>query len=500
MTLSLTGYDLTSHTLVSAIKTQEPIKVDAEVFDRIKASRDVVDIFVAEGRPVYGVTTGVGSQKNHAIPESEIGDFNRRLIRAHASRVEGPIFEPHIVRGAMLVLLNGFAQGLSGVSPELVKLVESKVNEDKLPSIDAGGSVGASDLVPLAQLADWLLNHDDANAALLPGAKEALSLINSNAFTLSLGAEQIEELGLLLHAFDLVAAMTMEGFRCNVDAISTQINAPHSRKGQREVAARLRKLLTGSKLWEVGQARLLQDPLSFRTVSQTHGAVAELCQRLSDIWDEELNTVNDNPIIDLDTKTHLSHGNMDTTRHALALDCMRLGLGKLADLSGERTQKMQWPAFSDLPIGLGHDGSATGGVQFLNLGHIAASHVTSVKIWAQPHILISVGQLADGVEDTAGHALHSVFDLQRQIQACWKILAIELTVACWAIDRRRIGVEEMGEGLRDIYLAVRPELPIGHEGEAVFEVSAVSRILKAILAQRGCTSSKNGNGNVSEAS
>jgi|TARA_B110000093_G_scaffold163194_1_gene185860 histidine ammonia-lyase len=80
------------------------------------------------------------------------------------------------------------------------------------------------------------------------------------------------------------------------------------------------------------------------------------------IWDQELNTVNDNPIIVPDMNGAVSHANMDTTRLTLALDMMRQALGKLADLSGERIQKLQWSAFSGLPTGLAENDRAATGV------------------------------------------------------------------------------------------------------------------------------------------
>ena len=199
------------------------------------------------------------------------------------------------------------------------------------------------------------------------------------------------------------------------------------------------------------------------------------------MWNEELNTVNDNPIIDIDTGAPNSHANMDTTRLTLGLDTVRQAFAKITDLSGERIQKLQWPTFSGLPTGLAEsEGQATGGVQFLNLGHIAASLITSVKIWARPHLLISVGQLADGVEDTSGHAMHAVHDLQRQLDAGWKIATIELIIAVWAIHRRRIPVEDLGAGVRDIYDVIRPFLPINTEGDAPFSLAPVIGAVKKL--------------------
>lgn len=479
--LVLDGETLSCETLARAIDQGSTFSLHGDCWSRVNQSRAFVDEIVRQGIPAYGITTGVGSQKDFVVSQKDVAQYNMRLVRAHATRVPGPILPEKVVRAVLVIMINEFSQGHSGVSSALLETMLGAVNSAKMPDIDASGSVGASDLVPLAQLAVWLLSLDAARERSLPKAKETLSLINHNAVTLSLGAIAIVELKQLTALYDLTAAATLEGFRGNTSALSELVNRVHRRPGQRATAARIRAHLEGSKLLEPGQARFLQDPLSFRTLSQAHGAVAEIVERFEEIWDQELNTVNDNPIIDPDTGAPNSHANMDTTRLTLALDTVRQALGKIADLSGERIQKLQWPAFSGLPTGLAEgDGQAAGGVQFLNLGHIAASLITSTKIWARPHLLISVGQLADGVEDTSGHAMHAVHDLQRQLDTGWKIVAIELMIAIWAIHRRRIPMDDLGIGVRHAYETIRPLLPINKEGEEPFSLSPVIEAVKRL--------------------
>ena len=479
--LTLSGVDLDCDSLVQAVGRAQSVQVRPECWDQIARHRAVVDTIVRDAIPSYGITTGVGSQKDFVVSESEIAAYNMRLVNAHATRIPGPVLAPNIVRAALIIMINEFAQGHSGVSPQLLETMTTACNDDDMPQIDASGSVGASDLVPLAQMAVWLLNLDAAKAQGLPKAKETLSLINHNAVTLALGAFAVVELKQQLALFDLLGAATLEGFRGNLDALSEDVNQVHKRPGQRASAARMRHHLRNSKLWSSDAARFIQDPLSFRTLSQVHGAVGEAAERMEMIWDQELNTVNDNPIIVPGLNGAVSHANMDTTRLTLALDMMRQALGKLADLSGERIQKLQWPAFSGLPTGLAeNDGAATGGVQFLNLGHIASSLITSMKIWARPHLLISVGQLADGVVDTSGHALHAVHDLQRQLDTGWKVAALEMSIAVWAIHRRKIPLDDLGQDVRRAYGLVRPLLPIGSEGEQPFALSEVIDAVKIL--------------------
>lgn len=486
--LVITGHDLDFRAMAKAAAGSLPVSVAASAFTAIAASRDIVETILKENRPAYGITTGVGSQKDFAVDPATAAQYNARLVAAHATRVPGPTLPAEAVRGALIFLANQFANGLSGVSPELVELIATAINGTEMPEIDGSGSVGASDLVPNAQLAHWLLNRPEARRLGLPKPKETLSLINNNAVSLAQGAIALASAERLLAAFDLAAAAALEGFRGNLGAISEAANRAHKREGQRRSALRLRNLLGDSRLWKQGEARLLQDPLSFRCVSQVHGASAEVFAETARIWNSELNSVNDNPIIDQETAGAVSNGNMDTTRLTLAADHLRQALGKICDLAGERVHKQQWPAFTGLPTGLAEEGGAVGGVQFLNLGHITASLVTSVKIWARPSLLNSVGQVADGVEDTASHALHAVHDLMRVVDAGWKIAGLELMIALWAMKRRRLRKADLGRGIRPAMEIMGEMLPIGREGDTIFDIAPlIAELQSGPLLDRALT-------------
>ncbi|WP_322864854.1 hypothetical protein U5922_000880 (plasmid) [Aquicoccus sp. G2-2] len=121
-------------------------------------------------------------------------------------------------------------------------------------------------------------------------------------------------------------------------------------------------------------------------------------------------------------------------------------------------------------------------MQFLNLGHLAASFITSVKIWAAPSLLLSVGQVADGVEDTASHAFHAVSDLEKMLGAARLALTIEIIISVWAIRKRGLPTYALGAGLREYADIVAPLLPIGREGYQVFSIEPVADALRNYMA------------------
>lgn len=469
--------------LCRAVQQGDDIQLTQGARDRLAHGRAAVDAIVQSGVPVYGVNTGVGSQKDYTVSAQDARDYNRRLIRAHGTRIPGPTAAPEVVRATLIVLINELSHGMAGVSPQLIEGMINLANTAPMPQIDTSGSVGASDLVPLAQLAEWVLSHPTLNGTDLPQAKDALCLINSNAFSLATGAMAIDSLGPMLRGFELAAALSYEGFRCNIDAISPEVAQATRRTGQQSVAANMRALLHDSALHLPTAARFLQDPLSFRNAAQVLGAASEAATWVSNVWEDELGSVAGNPLVAIGDKPAYSHGNMDTTRMTLAIDMMRQSLAKVADVAAERVHKQQWPAFSGLPAGLAQDADPAGGVQFLNLGHITSSLVTSMKIWAHPHLLASVGQVADGVEDTAGNAAHAVHDMARQIDAGFKIAALEAAIAVWAIHRRAIAPRSLGHGLRAVYNDLLGILPVGSEGQTVFDLAPVVACFRTHLAR-----------------
>lgn len=476
-TITLSGYDLSCAQLAAAGDAVRVV-VDPGVWKVIARSRAVVQDIAEQGRSGYGITSGVGSQKDFRVSAEEMADYNRLLARAHATHVSGPELASHRVRAALIILANEFCQGYSGISTSLLALLVECINTSKMPSVIANGTVGASDLVPMSQIANWFFQLPAAQKEGLPRAKETLSFINNNAATLANGADVLDEMEHLAAMAEISFALSLEAFRGNLDSISELVNKVHRRKGQADASARLRQHLRNSVLWKPGAARRVQDPLSFRCGSQIHGALREQLDWAIEVWNDELNSVCDNPVVDVHGDCVRSHGNMDTTRMTLAVDGLRQALAKTMDIACERMNKQQWSAFSDLPTGLARMAGAIGGVQFLNLAHIAASYVTSIKIWANPSLNYSVGQLADGVEDTASHALHSVSDLERMLDAAWKVLAIEMIISVWAIQRREIAVHQLGEGLRGYFNAVLKWLPIGSEGVEVFSIDPIVALLR----------------------
>ena len=484
-TIMLGEADLSLHDVQALAHNRASLELSAAGRQAIVTAREIVDRLVDSATPAYGITTGVGSQKDFEVSRAAIERYNALMITAHATISPGENAPAAVVRAAMAIQLALFAKGRSGIRLDLFESLLARFQDDDLPTVRLGGSVGASDIVAMSQMAVPLIGKPGVGpggAGPIPigrlAAKEAISLLSSNSLMLAQGALAIAEVRALLDAAACAGALSMEGFRGNLQSWSARVDQARGQPGQIRIGAALRAALDGSQLWRPGEARLLQDPLSFRCIPQIHGAAESAYDFAHGIFQSELSAACDNPLIDRASGAFISHGNMETTACALAMDTLRQALAKVIEAAGQRIHKIQWPSFTGLPTSLAAEPGAIGGVQFLNFGHLAGASVAAVRQAAQPAMLNYSGQLDDGVEDVAGNAPQSVAETMRALLPAWNVVAIEAACAVWAIHRRSLSVDMLGTGLQSLVSELLPNLPIGTEGVAIFDLGGIVDLLQ----------------------
>src|SRR4029079_14590892 len=226
----------------------------------------------------------LGANTGKSIPPSERNAYQLRAVRARAVGV-GPRHPRDVVRATMLARAAGMACGGSGVSPAVLQMLVAMLNARVHPVVPSRGSIGVADLAPLSHMAMVLIGEGDAEldddlmpatqalarAGLVPrtlAAKDGLALISANAATVGHAALVVHDCSRALDAFNVAAALSFEGFRANLSPLDPRVQAARPARGQREFAQRLVALLDGSGLWQDGAARRVQDPLSYRCVTQ----------------------------------------------------------------------------------------------------------------------------------------------------------------------------------------------------------------------------------------
>jgi histidine ammonia-lyase len=476
MTVTVTGSTLTLEDLVAVARRDVAVALDPRAVDRMHASRQVVERVLTRDEPVYGLTTGVAELKRVRIRPGEVERFNADLIHSHRV-AQGPPAQPDVVRATLLRLLNGFASGYPGVRPELAQLLVQALNDGARPLVRSGGSVGQGDLGPNADIAAGLF------AKVKLAAGEALALLNHNAFSTGSAALAIWDTRQLAASLAVAGALSLEGFAANLSVIHPAVAASRPYPGIQKSVAQLRALLDGSYLWRHGAARNLQDPLSFRGLPQTLGALWDALEFAERQLSIELNASQGNPLVAVEDDRIISAANFDVLPLAAALDTLRIALAPVLTSGGERTLKLLATPWSGLAPGLNVQGGA--GLGLAELGVAQQALVAQARLLAQPvSFEVVSSSLAEGIEDRITMAPLSAQRLAEMVSLGQRTAAIELVVAAQAVEVR--GAAPLGNGTAQALTSIRrlvPFLRAPREFPSDFE-AVVELVRSAALVDR----------------
>ena len=458
MSVVLTGHSLTIDQVVAVARQGERVELDPEAVGRMRETRALVERVVERGDTVYGMTTGVGARKKVSVPAEEIPAFNRALVANHLTAT-GPDAPHDAVRATILRLANALASGTTGARPEIAKRLLAALNDDERPRVRMLGSLGQADLPQMADLAQALFADADLQA------KEALALLNSNAFSTGLAALATADAGRLLRALDVAGALDLEAFAANLTILHPAIGEVRPYPGIVASLARFRSLLDGSYLWDEGSARNLQDPLSFRCLPQVHGALRDALDFAVRQAGIELNASQENPLIVPEEERIISVANFDILPLAAALDFLRIALAPVLTSGAERAVKLLQGPLTGLPDGL----APRQGLAENSLGEFGVpiqGLAAEARLLAQPVSFELVTTThAEGIEDRITLAPLSARRLAEMVELGEHVLAIELVIACQAVDLRKGA--GLGTGTRDAYQGVREVVPFMGEGDRI---------------------------------
>lgn len=447
--------------------------LDEGARERVEAARAFVDRIVAEGRVVYGLTTGFGALSEVVVPRDRIRELQVNLIRSHAGGVGDPLPEPE-VRAITLLRANVLALGHSGVRPEVIELLLELLNRRVHPVIPERGSVGASgDLAPLSHLALVLIGEGDAffGGERLPGvealrraglepltleAKEGLALNNGTQAQTGVGALALLAAERAVETAEVAGAMSLEGLRGTPDAFDEAIQRVRPHPGQATSAARLRALLAGSEIREShrhGDPRV-QDAYSLRCMPQVHGAARQAFAFARQVLEIEANSATDNPLIFADEERVLSGGNFHGQPVAQVLDVVAMACADLASISERRIARLVDPTLSGLPAFLTRDPGVSSGLMMAQI--VAASLITELKLRANPASADSV-PTDNNKEDHVSMGMASALKLRESVRMLETVLAIELLTAAQALEYLK--PLRPGRGVEAAYERVRACVP-----------------------------------------
>jgi histidine ammonia-lyase len=461
--------------------------------ERIRKVRETVDRLARSDEAIYGLTTALGANTGLTIPAGDLAAYQERAIRARAVGV-GPRLATDAVRAMIFARLSGMAVGGSGVSLAVFDALLAMLNAAVHPVVPGKGSIGVADLAPLSHMALPLLAEGTAEyrgeilcgaealsrAGLAPvalAAKDGLALISSNAASVGCAALALHDATAALDALNVASALAFEGFRANLSPLDPRVQAARPAPGQREVAARLVALLEGSALWSRGAARRVQDPVSFRCVTQVHGAAFAAASSAREQIELELNSAADSPLVLPESGEMLSNGNFHVPGLALAFDTLGIGLAQAGAISVERCLKLFSPAFSDLPLQLTRHGPAHSG--FATVQKTLTALYNEIRHAANPASLDFL-PVSEAVEDHAPMTPHAIAKSVAIGERLRYLAAIELLTAAQAIDLRGLDPDALGRGAKAAYDAVRKAVPTLDADRPIGpDIEAIERLVAA---------------------
>ncbi len=355
-----------------------------------------------------------------------------------------------LVKRMLLLKILGLSHGNSGVQLATVERLIFFFNNDILPVVYQQGSLGASgDLAPLAHLCLPLIGEGEVYYqgsrktsrevltslkldTIVLKSKEGLALLNGTQFMSAYASYCVSKSKQLWKNWNLVAAISLEGYDGRINPFQSNVNEIRKQKGQIETATIFRNLLKGSEIIE-REKQHVQDPYSFRCIPQVHGASKDALDYCETIIEREINAVTDNPTIFPESDDVVSAGNFHGQPLAITMDFLGIAMAEMGSISERRVYKLisgtrQLPAFLVANPGLNSG--------FMIPQYTAASIVSQNKQLCHPASVDSIDS-SNGQEDHVSMGANAATKLYRIIENCFSLQGIELLNASQAFEFRK---------------------------------------------------------------
>lgn len=455
------------------------LTIGPEAAVRIVRARQAVEQFVAEGRVVYGITTGFGAFKDKLIPADQVRQLQRNIVMSHAVGVGVP-FPTSVVRAMMLIRANTLAKGYSGIRPQTLDLLLRMIEAGVHPIVPMQGSLGASgDLAPLAHVALVMIGLGEAEfggtrlsgaealaqAGLTPvelEAKEGLALTNGTALMAALGCLAVIEAENAAAVADIAGALSLEALHGTRWAFDARLHAARPHPRQVDCAGAMRRLLADSTFARPADDPDPQDAYTLRCIPQVHGACHDAIKYARWVVEIELNSATDNPLIfwEDDQPIAISGGNFHGEPLAIAFDYLGLGMTELGNMAERRLTRLTDGTSNRhiLPDFLTQAGGLNSG--FMLTQYTAAALASENKSLVHPASADTIPTSANW-EDHVSNGPIAGRQARLIIKNVERILAIELLAAAQGVDFRRqvMPHAQLGRGTQIAYALIRSRVP-----------------------------------------
>jgi histidine ammonia-lyase len=443
---------------------------------RLDRGVELLDQLISKGEPIYGVTTGFGDSCEKAIPPELSAQLAANLIRFHGCGT-GQMLDDAQSAAVIVVRLVSLAQGRSGVRPIVLQRLCDLLNHRILPQIPAEGSVGASgDLTPLSYVAAVLIGEREvthkgkvvssanalAEARLKPielRPRESLALMNGTSVMTALSCIAYERARQLARWASALTAMTSDVLRGNRSHFDDRIFLAKPHPGQRSCARWIAddvEYVPGS----VPHDGRIQDRYSIRCAPHVIGVLLDSLTFIRELLETEINSSNDNPLLDLATGDVLHGGNFYGGHPCMAMDMLKVAVANIADLIDRQMALICNPATNN---GLPADLVARAGADHVSHHGFKAMQITASALTGEAlKLTMPASVFSRSTEshnqDKVSMGTIAARDALRVLELTETVLAVVQLALCQAVDlRNREGCHVRS---RALHQAIRKQVAV----------------------------------------
>lgn len=500
-----------------------PVEITPESYVSMNHSYQFLKSAIDQRIPIYGINTNFGDQVNFIDSNlknkdslsyyKSINSRQKNIIKSLSCGL-GNIIPAEIVKITMMLRAHCLAQGYSGVSPKTVETVLLFLNTGITPIVRCYGSIGASgDLIPLSMISAAMIGENvdvlyngcimKAPRALeitglqpfMPELRDGLALINGTSFMTAMASLTLYNLKRLFFQMLSAIAMSLESLLVISSAYHPLVHQLKLNKGENAVNHFLLNFWKGSQLisdldkvreqnamdnLSMSKAiKPVQDYYSLRAVPQGFGPFYENLEQATTWIENEMNSVNDNPIIDaINNKIHHS-ANFMGYYITDACDLLKMNIAQASTWLHALLANMIHPRKNhDLPSNIVPEPDKNNGFRSMQL--LAASLAVQNRKFAHSQQSFSLPTEGDN-QDVNSLGTHAGLDFIESVANLERLTAILLLASTQALELR--GINKASKRAQSIYTIIRecsPQLiecrPMTEEIESIVKLLVQEKI------------------------
>lgn len=490
----------------SVLFDHEKVEIHGNALSDVQAGFDFLDRFSNE-KLIYGINTGFGPMAQYRVSDEFRRELQYNLIRSHCTGT-GNILPDLYVKAIMLARMNSLLKGYSGVHPEVILLLSEMINRDIYPVIFEHGSVGASgDLVQLAHMSLSLIGEGEVSykGQQLPTGEvfrqlglQPIQMRIREGLALTNGTSAMTGIGLINYIFAaklfdwaIISSIMINEITASFDDyFSVELNHAKLHHGQRHVAEKMRKALSGTsrirkreeyfynqRIEETYIKDKVQEYYSLRCVPQILGPVYDCLENAKDVLLHEINSASDNPVVDWKAENVFHGGNFHGDYVSFEMDKMKIAVTKLTMLAERQLNYLFHDRINNiLPpfVNLGIKGLNYG----LQAAQFTATSTTAEsQMLSNPMYIHSIPNNNDN-QDIVSMGTNAAQITKIVIENAFQVMSIHFMAIAQAIDYLKIQ-GQLSVLSREIYNDIRTIFPVFIEDTPKYkEIAKINNYLK----------------------